>query len=92
MTTQTEEHLDPQWVARRNFQREVAELSAFYAGRLPVRWKRYLDDLLAADVDESPTASRFVPRGAVEVRAALWGFVLASVLFTGGLVIALGGL
>lgn len=89
MALPAETQRDPHWVARRNFQAEVAELAVFYFGRVPLRWQLYLEDLLAADVDEAGAKPRFLHRGAVEVRAALWGFVLASVVFAIGLAIGL---
>ncbi|OFT30616.1 hypothetical protein HMPREF3170_03650 [Corynebacterium sp. HMSC08D02] len=88
MTTPADERVDPHWVARRNFQAEVAELAAFYFGRIPVRWQAYLEDMLAADPDEPVVSPVLFPRGSVEVRAALWGFALASVIFSVGAAIA----
>ena len=88
MTTPADERLDPHWVARRNFQQEIGELNAFYFGRVPVRWQAYLEDLIAADPDEPVVSPVLFPRGCVEVRAALWGFVLAAVVFSVGLAIA----
>lgn len=88
MAMSAETQRDPHWVARRNFQAEVGELAMFYFERIPLRWQMYLEDLLAADVDESVVKPRYVLRGAVEIRAALWGFVLATVVFLVGLAVA----
>lgn len=88
MAMRVEQGRDPYWVARRNFQAEVGELAMFYFERIPLRWQMYLEDLLAADVDESVVKPRYVLRGAVEIRAALWGFVLATVVFLVGLAVA----
>ncbi|WP_288858168.1 hypothetical protein [uncultured Corynebacterium sp.] len=88
MTTPADARLDPHWVARRNFQAEIDELNAFYFGRVPARWMAHLNDLIAADPDEADVYPMFLPRGVLEVRAALWGFVLASVIFTVGIAIA----
>lgn len=88
MTTSADERVDPHWVARRNFQLEIGELATFYFGRIPVRWQAYLEDLLAANPDEPVVSPVLLPRSSVEVRAALWGFVLAAVVFSVGLAIA----
>ena len=88
MTTPTDARLDPHWVARRNFQAEIDELNAFYFGRVPARWMAHLNELIAANPDEADVYPMFLPRGLLEVRAALWGFVLASVIFTVGAAIA----
>lgn len=88
MMTSADPRVDPHWVARRNFQAEIDELNAFYFGRVPARWMAHLNDLIAADPDEADVYPMFLPRGVLEVRAALWGFVLASVIFTVGIAIA----
>lgn len=89
MASSTDNRRDPYWIARRNFQAEVTELAAFYFGRVPRRWQRYVEDLLAADVDESVAGPKVFVHGAVQVRAALWGFALATLVFAVGLVLAL---
>ena len=88
MTTPADERLDPYWVARRNLQAELDELATFYFGRVPARWMAHLNDLIAADPDEADAYPMFLPCGVLEVRAALWGFVLDSVIFTVGAAIA----
>lgn len=88
MMTPADPRVDPHWVARRNFQLEISELAAFYFGRVPVRWQAYLEDLIAADPDEPAVSPVLFPRSSVEVRAALWGFALASVIFSIGAAIA----
>ena len=88
MTTPADERVDPHWVARRNFQLEISELATFYFGRIPVRWQAYLEDLLAANPDEPVVSPVLLPRGSVEVRAALWGFALASAIFSMGAALA----
>lgn len=88
MTTPADERVDPHWVARRNFQAEIDELATFYFGRVPARWLAHLNELIEADADEADVYPMFLPRGVFEVRAALWGFALASVIFPVGAAIA----